>query len=106
MRNVLIAIAVSVLLPAIAHAGDVDAGKAMAQRWCTTCHMIEPQSYTRTVDGVPTFVSIANNPAKTPERLETFLVDPHPPMPNFHLSRMEMDDLIAYIQSLKTPKGE
>ena len=106
MRSILLVIGLLTLTSAVGRAQDADAGKAMAQRWCTTCHMIEPQNYTRTVDGVPTFVSIANDPARTTERLRNFLIDPHPPMPNFHLSRIEMDDLIAYIQTLKTAKAE
>jgi hypothetical protein len=32
--------------------------------------------------------------------LRTWLIDPHPPMPNLHLSRQEIDDIIAYLSSL------
>ena len=35
------------------------------------------------------------------ERLSVFLLDPHPKMPNFNLSRQEITDLLAYIRSLR-----
>ena len=36
--------------------------------------------------------------------LAAFLADPHPKMPDMHLSRSEIDDIVAYIQSLN-PKA-
>lgn len=89
------------MIVAPAAAGDAMVGKRIAERWCVSCHVIAPSSVTRTTAGVPTFMAIARDPAKTDQRLRLFLTDPHPPMPNFHLSRLEMDDLIAYIRSLK-----
>lgn len=95
------AMASFLMIAAPAAADNAMVGKAMAERWCASCHIIAPSSVTRTTEGVPTFMAIARDPAKTDRRLRLFLTDPHPPMPNFHLSRLEMDDLVAYIQSLK-----
>ncbi|MDJ0949280.1 MAG: c-type cytochrome [Alphaproteobacteria bacterium] len=94
--------AAMLLSSAPVRAADPDNGRSMAERWCVHCHVIAPQTAKRTVaDGVPTFMEIARNPKKTPDRLRNFLTDPHPPMPDFYLSRQEMDDLIAYIQTLR-----
>jgi hypothetical protein len=41
----------------------------------------------------PPFEAIASKPDLTPERIAFFLLDPHPKMPNFPLSRSEAADL-------------
>ena len=50
---------------------------------------------------VPSFVSVARRPDFSSERLAFFLLDPHPKMPNFPLSRIEAGDIAAYIASLR-----
>ncbi|GGI33225.1 hypothetical protein GCM10010987_73320 [Bradyrhizobium guangdongense] len=50
---------------------------------------------------VPSFASVARKPDFSAERLAFFLLDPHPKMPNFPLSRTEAADLAAYIGSLR-----
>jgi len=50
---------------------------------------------------VPSFASVARKPDFSPERLAFFLLDPHPKMPNFPLSRAEAGDIAAYIGSLR-----
>jgi mono/diheme cytochrome c family protein len=35
--------------------------------------------------------------------VRAWLADPHPPMPNFNLSRQQIDDIVAYLDSL-TPR--
>ena len=83
-----------------AHAeGDPIAGGAVAKQWCVACHDI---GQGRTVkDGAPSFVSVARRPNLNPDMLKIWLADPHPPMPKLSLSRQEIDDLVAYILSLK-----
>ena len=44
---------------------------------------------------------IAHKSDFTPEKVAFFLLDPHPKMPNFPLSRIEAADLAAYISSLR-----
>jgi hypothetical protein len=37
----------------------------------------------------------------SPERVAYFLLEPHPKMPSFPLSRTEASDIAAYISSLR-----
>jgi hypothetical protein len=50
---------------------------------------------------VPPFATIAQKSDFTPEKVAFFLLDPHPKMPNFQLSRGEAADIAAYIGSLR-----
>lgn len=81
-----------------AGAFDVEAGRRMAEVWCSGCHIIDGDG---TSDVAPGFKQVANDPSKTPGRLRAWLANPHPPMPNFNLSRPEIDDIVAYLESLK-----
>jgi hypothetical protein len=47
------------------------------------------------------FLRIRCAPAFSPEKLAFFLLDPHPKMPSFPLSRTEAGDIAAYIGSLR-----
>lgn len=92
-------------VPAAASAqlADPVAGRALAQRYCANCHLIgegqaKPQG---TTDSVPTFRGIANNPAIGEQRLKGFMTVPHPMMPDLNLTRREVDDIAAYIRSMK-----
>ena len=82
-----------------AAAGDAQAGSALAQSWCKSCHVVGPRG--SGTDAVPSFAAIASDPTLTPERLRAFLANPRHPMPNPQLAGTEIDDLVAYIQSLK-----
>jgi mono/diheme cytochrome c family protein len=74
-------------------AGDAAQGKATAERWCATCHVVAPGG--RGADVAPNFASIARQ--RDESYLRGFLTRPHPPMPRFELSRQDIDDLVAYI---------
>jgi len=50
---------------------------------------------------VPSFASVARRPDFNADRLAFFLLEPHPKMPNFPLSRSEATDIAAYIGSLR-----
>jgi mono/diheme cytochrome c family protein len=84
-------------------AGDPIEGKRVAKHWCAGCHVIGKSR--RGGDSAPAFVSLANNPAKSARYLKTWISNPHPPMPNFNLTRRTVDDLVAYIRSLRQGKG-
>ncbi len=85
-------------LPLHAFAADVTRGKSIAERWCSACHLVAP-GQTRAVADVPSFAAVAR--AKLPAgSLKAFLSDPHPKMPDMSLTRSEIDDIVAYIQSL------
>ena len=52
-------------------------------------------------DGAPPFAMVADTAAERTDDLRAWLADPHPPMPNLSLTRWEIDDLLAYIESLR-----
>ncbi len=81
--------------------GDAMRGASLAQSWCVACHVIDNRGTGRTVDLAAPFPRIANDSKKTPAFLQHWLSTSHPQMPNFQLGRREIDDLIAYIQTLK-----
>jgi mono/diheme cytochrome c family protein len=83
-----------------AAAADPDHGADLAKRWCAACHVVAPDQKQASAD-VPPFVVIASKPDFTPEKLAFFLLDPHPKMPNFPLSRSEAADIAAYIARLR-----
>lgn len=74
-------------------AGDAAQGKATAERWCATCHVVAPGG--RGADVAPNFQAIARG--RSDDYLRGFLTRPHPPMPRFELSRQDIDDLVAYM---------
>jgi mono/diheme cytochrome c family protein len=84
-------------------AGDAEEGARIARQWCASCHVIGPGQ--RGGDAAPPFVALANDPAKTETYLKNWIGNPHPPMPNFNLSRRDIDDLTAYIGTLTEKKG-
>lgn len=75
-------------------------GKAVAERWCASCHVVSPEQTTAMADA-PSFNSIAQRSESDIEALEGFLADPHPPMPQMSLTRSEIRDLLGYIRSLR-----
>ncbi|WIW44661.1 cytochrome c [Bradyrhizobium sp. 62B] len=81
-------------------AADANHGADLAKRWCASCHVVA-NGQTQASADVPSFVSVARKADFSPERLAFFLLDPHPKMPNFPLSRTEAGDIAAYIASLR-----
>jgi mono/diheme cytochrome c family protein len=95
-----LAVAAAVMDVSPAVAADADHGADLAKRWCATCHMVDSNQKQASAD-VPPFAMIAAKPDFTPEKLAFFLLEPHPKMPNFPLSRSEAADIAAYIGSLR-----
>ena len=79
-------------------AGDPIVGETWAKRWCAECHDITGAT---TSDRIPGWREVANDPARPPERIRAFLVRPHGEMPPLTLSTREIDNLVAYIESLR-----
>lgn len=75
-------------------------GRDIATRWCAPCHRVSADQPVANAD-IPTFAAIAARSADNYAWLAPFLADPHPPMPNFSLTRKEIADLVAYIASLR-----
>jgi mono/diheme cytochrome c family protein len=84
----------------VALAADTNHGGELAKRWCASCHLVDSAQKQASTDAPP-FDAIAHKSDFTPEKVAFFLLDPHPKMPNFPLSRNEAADLAAYIGSLR-----
>src|SRR5690348_5890082 len=87
--------------PGASAAGNAEAGWQMARRWCSGCHVVDATGYG--TDTAPPFVTIAQQRGDR-RWVRAWLQAPHPPMPNLNLSRGEIDDVIAYLDSLAAPK--
>lgn len=80
-------------------AQDVVRGEELAKRWCSTCHVIDAGTPRETaVDPAPPFPMIA---LRDPEIIKSRITGPHVQMPQFDLGRREVDDIVAYIRTLR-----
>jgi mono/diheme cytochrome c family protein len=89
-----------------AGAADAVKGKATAERWCASCHVVAANQSRASAD-VPTFASVAAR-YEDAAALAAFLSTPHARMPAMamSLSRDEIADLVAYIRTLGPPRAE
>jgi mono/diheme cytochrome c family protein len=92
--------AFSVILGPTALAADAGNGKALAHRWCSSCHVVDHEQKLAS-DQAPPFASIARMPAFDASKLALLLLKPHPNMPTLSLSRAETADIAEYIKTLK-----
>jgi len=81
--------------------GDPVPGRGLALEACVECHEIERGEREGKLPDPPAFQNLADDPAMTPLALRVFLTTPHINMPGLILTDAEVDDLIAYIHSLK-----
>ena len=80
--------------------GNVADGRRLAERWCSSCHLLDAGG-TRPGSDAPTFRQVAQLPSTTALALRAFLRTTHGGMPDIVLTPAETDDLIAFIMSLK-----
>ncbi len=84
-------------------AGDARAGEALAIKACSQCHVVSKRVG-------PPFAEIANGPLASPNALRDFLRSTHADvshpnaMPSPGLTERQIDDLAAYIASLRAAK--
>jgi len=78
-------------------------GKAVALKLCGRCHVVAEENRLSGIESTPWFKTMAHRPeVYPPERFRTFAErPPHPPQ-KIKITKREMDDLIAYIESLRT----
>jgi mono/diheme cytochrome c family protein len=80
---------------------EVSRGHALARAWCADCHGVEPGEATGTFETPPSFQTFAQNPEVTETALKAYLQSTHPLMPQVKLSPDEIEEIVAYILSLK-----
>lgn len=97
IRSVLAVLSTVLLSNAGAQAQDVLGGRHLAERWCAPCHATS----TRGSDAAKSFAAIAASPAGEPARMRRFLIEPHAPMPPMQLTQPEIEDLVAFVASLR-----
>ena len=90
---------ISYLTAAPAHA-DAGKGAQIARQWCANCHVIGGNPAGPAPQGPPSFQMVARS-GMTADQLRAFLSHPHGAMPNLALTRVEIDDLIGYIETLR-----
>jgi mono/diheme cytochrome c family protein len=79
---------------------DAANGERLARQWCANCHVIDPSGPSATLPQGPPSFRIAAGHLNLGE-LRAFLTHPHGQMPDLALTRSEIDDLIAYIETLR-----
>jgi cytochrome c len=80
----------------------MEAGRAIAQKFCSSCHLT-PDAPTKPVTvGIPSLSALANKPQQTPDAITLRLISPPHPMPDMQLTRDEIADVIAYLAALRT----
>ena len=82
-------------------ADSVQAGRKLAEAWCSPCHAIDASAARTQTATAPDFVAVANMPSTTELSLKVFLQSNHPTMPNVILTAEQRGDLVNYILSLK-----
>ena len=100
--SLIVAILANLSVPAVAQEiGDIAAGRRLAEDWCSGCHVVDGASRQGVSNGAPTFPAIARMKSTTPMALRAFLQTPHSRMPDLHMNREEIDNITAYILSLR-----
>jgi mono/diheme cytochrome c family protein len=91
-------IAAGVVRPALA--ANASNGMRVAELWCAACHVVTVSQRQANADAPP-FEEIAKRSNFSEPGLVTFLLDPHAKMPNMNLTRIEANDIAAYIGTLR-----
>lgn len=82
--------------------GDARKGLAYAGKACAQCHTVTGADTPSPNPKAPRFRQIANTPGMTVTALTVWSRTTHATMPNLVIAPSDMDDLIAYILSLKS----
>ncbi|MFA5949343.1 MAG: cytochrome C [Hyphomicrobium sp.] len=81
--------------------GDPARGLSYAEKNCTECHAVHAEDDISRNYGAPTFLAVANTPGMTERALGVWFQSSHPTMPQLVIPREDLDNVIAYIMSLK-----
>ncbi|HEY1259225.1 MAG TPA: c-type cytochrome [Stellaceae bacterium] len=100
MAKIALIVVGSITAASASFAADPVKGGQLAQQWCSSCHVVGQTAPKTVQQGPPSFRMIAQS-GETQDQLRTFLSHPHGAMPSLSLSRTEIADLIAYIETLR-----
>jgi len=81
--------------------GDARRGLMIAETICAECHAIEKGAPRSPNGNAPAFQGVARTPGMTAMALRVALRTPHREMPNLVLKEDQVDDIIAYLATLK-----
>jgi mono/diheme cytochrome c family protein len=81
--------------------GDVRHGQMLAQMSCAECHAIGKAQLRSRNGSAPTFVALAITPGMNAMDIRVALRTSHREMPNLSLTNAQVEDVAAYILSLK-----
>ena len=93
-------LAATIAAPAAAESGNAARGRALAEQFCAKCHAIAP-GRANPEPNAPGFVRMAADPEQTRASLRQFIMLPHFEMPAQTITTAEIEDVIAYILSLR-----
>ncbi len=85
---------------------DIADGEQLAEMLCVNCHQVAQDEPGAVMADVPGFVAIANRPGMTAEKIEAYVLDPHPAMPRIQFTRAELEDIAKYIMSLRDDEAQ
>lgn len=94
------------LIPAAfaASLGSATAGLTYSQTHCATCHAINRGETRSPVAEATPFQEVATRSGMTATALLVWMQTSHPTMPNLIVAPPDLDDVIAYVLSLKAPQ--
>jgi mono/diheme cytochrome c family protein len=92
----------ALLIPSAAaeQVGNAAEGANYAKQVCAQCHAIDRTGASPEATAPP-FRDVANTPGMTGTALTVWLSTSHPTMPNIALERHDMENIVAFILSLK-----
>jgi mono/diheme cytochrome c family protein len=106
ISRLMVLVFTALILPMqVSVAADANAAKGIVVEHCVACH--EVPGYLSKAESAqldaPSFRVIANNTQTyDPQKLRLWLRQPHWPMQQFILSERDVDNLLAFIESLRS----
>ena len=98
LRAVSLAVIVTFAAAPVRAQGDPEVGRELALRWCTSCHVVDEEGHG--ADAGPALPALLGEGQRTADELRGWLAAPHPPMPDFDMTRQEIEDIVAYLERL------
>jgi mono/diheme cytochrome c family protein len=81
--------------------GDAKRGEMLAKSVCAECHAVEKGQGRSRNGQAPSFQTLATTRGMTPMAITVALRTSHKEMPNLVLKNQEVDDVIAYLATLR-----